>query len=101
MKTWISAIFLSLLFISSASAQQRNCNTREIVITKLKEQYQENLSFVGKTKSNVQGRQIGTIAEIYVNKEKGTFTVVMTNSANISCMLMVGEEFKDIRGLLD
>ena len=70
-------------------ALAQNCAEREHVITRLQDNYSEELAFGGLQKS--RGAQ--SVMEVWTSKETGSYTVLVTQANGISCIVAVGTDF--------
>ncbi|UAB88830.1 hypothetical protein I5192_16655 [Ruegeria sp. SCSIO 43209] len=83
---------ITLTFGMAATAPPafaQNCAEREHVITKLQDNYSEELTFGGLQKS--RGGQ--TVMEVWTSKETGSYTVLVTQANGMSCIVAVGTDF--------
>lgn len=67
---------------------QHNCASRDAVARFLNTLHSEHLSAVGLV--NPQ-----TVAEIYVS-EQGTWTIVVTSVAGVSCLVLSGQDWQNV-----
>ncbi|NOC84715.1 hypothetical protein GS610_04800 [Ruegeria sp. HKCCD6228] len=83
---------IALTFGMAATAPPafaQNCATRDHIISKLQENYAEELAFGGLQKT--RGAQ--SVMEVWTSKETGSYTVLVTNANGISCIVAVGTDF--------
>ncbi len=80
---------LALLAMTPSLAWASNCASRAHVIKKLKETYSEELRFGGLQKS----RGMQSVMEVWVSRETGSYTVLVTQPNGISCIVAVGTDF--------
>ena len=85
----LAALLLTAL---PAVAQQNNCAPREIMLEGLAEKYGEsrqNYMLAGPI-----------IVEIYANLETGSASIVTTNPAGISCLMVGGVSYENVEEAL-
>lgn len=70
----------------AASAQSANCALRNTVVERLSSVYSEQLTAGGLQ----TGRSSQNMVEVWSSPETGTFTVMMTNAAGVSCIMAAG-----------
>ncbi|WP_171230176.1 hypothetical protein [Ruegeria sp. HKCCA4008] len=83
---------IALTFGMAATAPPvfaQNCAARDHIISKLQENYAEELAFGGLQKT--RGAQ--AVMEVWTSKETGSYTVLVTNANGISCIVAVGTDF--------
>ena len=69
-------------------ADAGSCGQREQIVAKLSSGYKETILGQGLTAT-------GTLIEVIVNKETGTWTVIMSWPTGRSCVLSTGENWED------
>ncbi len=84
----IIALALILLATTQASAAKRPCIDRATLVERLEARFGENLRAVGVATSGK-----GAL-EIYASPN-GTWTVVMTNTNGLSCIMAAGHSWHD------
>lgn len=80
-------MFVGLLFglaATSTPLMAANCAMRDTVVHRLQHKYSEALS-AGGFQHNAQ-----TMIEVWSSPETGTFTVIVTNSNGVSCIVAAG-----------
>jgi len=84
-------IFLSTLgfILVSVPGFAQNCAAREHVTAKLRDNYSEELRFGGLQ----MARGAQSVMEIWVSRETGSFTVLVTQANGLSCIVAVGTDF--------
>lgn len=86
----LAAVLLVFAFTSAAVAQ--NCAARETIIADLRNDYSEELAFGGIR--SVRG--VLAVMEVWVSRETGTYTVLLSHANGISCVLFVGTGFFEV-----
>lgn len=81
------AAVLTLLMASGAVAQT-NCASRDQVVDRLAGKYGEAFSGGGL-------RNAESVFEVWVSEEKGTWTILLTRSDGISCIMASGTNWRD------
>lgn len=76
------------LFMASEAAAQANCAPREGVVDKLAVKYGE--AFAG---GGLQSAEV--IFEVWMNHDKGTWTILMTRANGLSCIMASGTNWRD------
>lgn len=66
-----------------------NCALREQVVTRLQEQYAEQLTAGGLHTSTSKT----TVVEVWSSPQTGTFTVMLTNAQGLSCIVATGTDW--------
>ena len=94
MKIIFSLIATVSLFISTGSATaEQICVPRDRAVNQLEKQFQENVSGRGLT---VNGRQM---IELFVS-ETGSWTVLASDPAGFSCVIVSGESWQGTATLI-
>lgn len=82
-------ILTSLLAISPATAfAQQNCAPREQVVQQLAEKYGESRQSFGLAANNA-------VMEVFANLEGGSWTITVTMTNGITCMVASGQAFEN------
>ncbi len=81
-----TACILSAALIVSAAKAQPMCGDRAGIIRNLGEKY-------GETRRSVGLAQSGVVIELYASEATGTWTILGTDPAGVSCLLSAGEAF--------
>ena len=82
-------IALAVLLANPAFGQQNlNCAERELAIEGLADNYGESRKSIGLS-GNV-------VFEVFASTETGTWTIIATNTAGISCQIASGQSFEAI-----
>jgi hypothetical protein len=89
MRYLIPALIVGAL-ISSPVAAQGVCGSREELVSRLENGYLESQVAIGLGSS-------GALIEIFVSKEKGTFSIIRTTPTGISCLMTAGDNWIDIQ----
>ena len=79
---------LAVAAAPEAEAQSR-CGAREKIVAHLAAKYGEQQRSVG-----IQGG--GEVIEIYTNADSGTWTIILTNTRGMSCLMAAGEAFQQL-----
>lgn len=78
------------LTCTSAMAQQfRNCAPRDVVVERLAEGYGESRQSIG------IGAQ-GAVVEVFASNETGTWTITVTNTSGLTCLVASGQSFETL-----
>ncbi|MGR3465032.1 hypothetical protein [Limimaricola sp.] len=86
----------ALLFGMAATAPPAaamGCAPRDRIVERLKDRYSETLTAAG-LETTVETRQ--RMLEIWSNPENGSYTVLLTDPAGISCIVGYGSEFRTV-----
>lgn len=86
----IGLVFFALLWTASASANHElseNCNSYAIVKDMLTIRY-------GETKSSVALQANGKLLEIYISRQKDTWTAITITPERWACIVAAGESWK-------
>ncbi len=82
-------ILTSLLAISPVTAfAQQNCAPREQVVQQLSEKYGETRQSIGLAANNA-------VMEVFANLEGGSWTITVTMTNGITCMVASGQAFEN------
>lgn len=82
----------SLIALSSAvkgEAQTRNCGPRALVVDRLAEGYGETRQSIGLGANNA-------VVEVFASEETGTWTILVTSPAGVSCLVASGQSFENL-----
>ncbi len=82
------AILLSAAFPSLAQ-QARNCAPRDTIVSLLAERYGEARQSVGVAAN-------GGLVEVFASDETGTWTLTITTSTGIMCLVASGQAFERV-----
>ena len=83
------ALVSSTLFASAVQAQsQSQCGPRDQIIKVLNAKFQENQRAIGLINEKA-------MMEVYISPQ-GTWTMVVTNDAGLSCVLAAGEAWDEM-----
>lgn len=83
-------VLLAALLPSSGAAQV--CAPREDMVAALTDRHNETQSYGGLDKS----RGMALVLEVWVSREKGTYTVLLSRPNGSSCLVAVGTDFFEI-----
>ncbi|MEM7067685.1 MAG: hypothetical protein AAF478_02280 [Pseudomonadota bacterium] len=87
--TVVAAVFSFGISTSIASAEAAKCGKRDKLVTMLKKRYKEVPVGLGISLKNTEA------FEIFVS-EKGTWTVTMTMSNGLTCVMAVGHSWQKL-----
>ena len=82
----LTAAVLFGMAATGPPAHAASCGDRETVINRLETQFSEHL--VGGGLQSVQ-----SVVEVWASQETGTFTVLVTNTQGISCVVSTGSNW--------
>ena len=71
------------------SATNANCAPREAVVERLGSRYGESRQSIGLGSNN-------SVVEVFASTETGTWTIVVTNTSGLSCLVAAGQAFEAI-----
>jgi len=94
MKTYFFALSLGLGGVlwttQNANAQQQPaCADRQVVVERLQSRYGEVRQSIGLGQNN-------SVVEMFASPTTGTWTIVVTTSAGISCLVASGESWERV-----
>jgi len=93
MKKLISSAVLALFIMPYghiANAQQTNCAPREAIIERLASGYGETRQAVGIGSNNA-------MIEVFANEETGSWSIIVTQAAGISCLAASGQSYEEVQ----
>ena len=76
-----------MLFVSTSVSAQTNCAPRSVVVERLLTGYGEQPRTIALGANN-------TIVEQFANEETGSWTIIVTNTAGITCLVAAGEAWQ-------
>ncbi|MGB3408544.1 MAG: hypothetical protein WBA67_13750 [Jannaschia sp.] len=82
-----AAVSLTSSFPTTTLAQMQSCAPRDVVVSRLNKSYGENFSGGG-----LQGNS--AVIEVWTSPEDGTWTILMTRSDGISCVMAAGTDWQ-------
>ena len=85
---WIKTLAVGLALTPGLLHAQSNCAAREHVVDRLEGRYGEAFSGGGL-------RNAESIFEVWLSEEKGTWTILMTRSDGISCIMASGTSWRE------
>jgi hypothetical protein len=88
-KRLISAALVFGMAAIAPPAQAQTCAPREVIVERLKHQFDESLSSAGLQK----GRSVDVIVEIWSSQGSGTFTVLLSHPTGLSCLVASGQHY--------
>lgn len=89
---WVIITFLAILFISAiipAAHASAQCGSRSAIIQVLEKKYLEGRVAVGLSQTNTQAY------EVFVS-EKGSWTLMMTNTNGATCIMAAGHSWQKV-----
>lgn len=87
MTTCFLALTFALILVQTASAA--TCAKRDKVVAQLEGKYAEQLTAGGLHATDTKT----TLVEVWTSPETGTFTVLLTNPAGLSCVVASGTDW--------
>jgi len=84
---------VSVNLASEASAQNRNCASRDKVVARLSEGYGESRVSIGLGANN-------QVVETFANLDSGTWTVTVTTPNGVTCLVASGKAFELVKEVL-
>ncbi len=75
--------------MTALPAHASTCALRDQVVSRLQEQYSEQLTAGGLNSSANKT----TLVEVWASPETGTFTVMLTNAQGLSCIVATGTDW--------
>lgn len=88
MKHLIALAFAGALLPQTAAAQgQQNCAPRDVVVERLNATYGEVFSGGGLQNADA-------VFEVWTSKSDGTWTILMTRSDGMSCVMAAGTDWR-------
>ena len=88
LKTLVVGLALTMA-ATAATAQQAPCQTRSKLIENLAEKYKESSVAVGIANG-------GKLVEVLTTDGGGTWSIIMTSPAGISCLVAAGEGWRKL-----
>ena len=85
---WIKTLAVVAAMAPGLLHAQSNCAARDQVVDRLSGKYGEAFSGGGLRNSE-------SIFEVWLSKEKGTWTILMTRADGISCIMASGTNWRD------
>ncbi|AWI84194.1 hypothetical protein CEW88_11170 [Alloyangia pacifica] len=74
---------------SAGAAQSRACGPRDVVIARLAETYGETRQSIGLGSDNA-------VMEVFASDETGTWTITITSSQGVTCLVASGQAFETL-----
>ena len=75
--------------VTALPAHADSCASRDQVVSRLQDQYAEQLTAGGLNQSEDQT----TLVEVWASPETGTFTVILTDAKGLSCIVATGTDW--------
>ena len=84
-----TALIAATAFLAplAAFAQGQNCGNRELVVERLTTKYGESRQSIGMAP---QGR----VVEVFASLETGTWTITVTNTSGLTCLVASGQAYE-------
>lgn len=82
----IGAILLSTQF---AHSQPANCGKRDAMVNRLTKTYGEVRQSMGLAANN-------SVLEVFASDETGTWTIIVTTSRGVTCLVASGQAFEEL-----
>ena len=95
MKILLTAMIL-IVGMSTQVLAQSNCGPRKAMAETLETSYGEKLDWVGSQEIHINGFAVKAVLEMYVNKKKGTFSMMLTRPDKIMCMMFLGTDYTEV-----
>ncbi|UUV43237.1 hypothetical protein RCCWILLIS_65 [Rhodobacter phage RcCWillis] len=89
MKRIILATVLAVLPAAGFAQQAQNCAPREQVVQRLAEKYGETRQSIGLGSNN-------SVMEVFANLEGGSWTITVTMTNGMTCLVAAGEAFQNL-----
>lgn len=89
MTTLTAAGALMLATMTEAAPNPRNCAPRQAVVTRLADGYGETRQSMGLGGNNA-------VVEIFASDETGSWTITVTNTEGITCLVASGQGFEEL-----
>ena len=90
---WVKLSMLSAGFVIGAAtlvdAQSANCAPRDQVVERLAAKYGESRQSMGLGGNN-------SVVEVFASLETGTWTITVTTTAGITCLVASGQAFEEL-----
>jgi len=89
--TYVTALALSAAVLVSPVpvAAQSMCGARDAVVDMLGARYGETVRSVGLAGTN-------RIVEVFASDETGSWTIVVTNAAGVTCLVASGQHYAEV-----
>ena len=84
----VAVLAAALLAPASTQAQTNQCADRGLITERLKANYGEKFAGGGLRNSE-------SIFEVWMSSETGTWTIIMTTPAGLSCVMAAGTDWRD------
>lgn len=92
-----AAVALATLFPVAATAYERPCGPRDVVIRHLAERFGEARVAIalGSSSPIMEDLEaLGAVVEILANPDSGTWTIIVTSPNNLTCLVAEGQRFQ-------
>lgn len=91
-KLWnmtVLAIGAILTATTATQAQSNNCAPRDVVVERLASHY-------GETRQSIGLGQNNAIIEVFASLETGTWTITVTATSGVTCLVASGQAFETL-----
>lgn len=85
----LTAAMAVLLGATAEASGTRRCAPREIVVTRLADGYGETRQSMGLGANNA-------VVEVFASEETGSWTIIVTNAAGLTCLVASGQAFEEL-----
>lgn len=85
---WMKSLAVAIALAPTIIHAQSNCAPRDAVVDRLEMNYGEAFSGGGL-------RNAESVLEVWLSQEKGTWTILMTRSDGVSCIMATGTNWRD------
>ena len=85
----LGALFLATTHAQAQSQPNRNCAPRDIVVERLAAKFGETRQSMGLGTNN-------QVIEVFASTETGSWTIVVSNPAGLSCVVAAGQAFENL-----
>ncbi|RED54008.1 hypothetical protein [Aestuariispira insulae] len=86
---FLGAVFGLMCAVASPASSQNICGPHEEIVKRLESGYQEKRAGVG-----LAGN--GTLVELFISKDKGTWTFMYTRPDGVTCLMAAGGDWERI-----
>ena len=93
MQRILKGLILMAATLPTAVYAQNNCANRDLVITKLTDNYGEALRGGGLQNAS-------RVFEVWFSEEKGTWTILMTRADGTTCIMASGTNWREVEPTL-
>lgn len=87
--TTAAALFVAMTTTPATAQAARNCGPRDPVVQRLAERYGETRQSIGIGSNNA-------VVEVYASTETGSWTILVTTAAGVTCLVASGQAFEEV-----